>query len=134
LWSYVRAKNELVNEEIEQAAVAVAGVLDRPVWALADADLSAGLQSLEDVVTLARSSQAAVLWELTRRDTGLRGATSVANSVRHRLRVSSQAGRRMVALGKILDTRPVLRAAMQRGSRPPAVAAIIASQFAAPPV
>jgi hypothetical protein len=98
-----------VDEAIERAAVAVAGVLDRPVFGFGDAELCAGLRSLEDVVTLARSAQAVVLWELTRRDIGLRGATSVANGVRDRLRVSSQAGQRMVALGKILNTRPVLR-------------------------
>ncbi len=39
----------------------------------------------------------------------------------------------MVALGKFVDERPVLRAAMVRGSRPEAVAATIASQCASSP-
>ena len=119
-----------MNEVIEQAAVAVAAVLDRPAWALGERDLVAGLQSLEDVVTLARSAQASMLHEFAGRGSDLRGATSVATFVRDRLRVSAQAGQRMAVLGKVLKARPVLRAAMARGSRPPAVAAIIAANFA----
>ena len=107
-----------MNEVIEQAAVAVAAVLDQSVWALESTEIVGRLSGLEDIATMIRVAQAGLAHELAGRDwPKTHGSTSTANFLRDHLRVSGTAAERLLKLGAILDRREAMGPAMSPGSR-----------------
>ena len=110
----VRAcQNELVNEVIEQAAVAVAAVLDQSVWALESTEIVVGCRVWKISRRSVRVAQAALAHELAGRDwPKMHGSTSTANFLRDHLRVSGTAAERLLKLGAMLDRREAMGPAM----------------------
>lgn len=109
-------QNGFVSETVDRAASAVAELLDQSVWALASVDMVAQVRALEEIVTKVRAMRGLLIRELSGRGWDREhGATSMATWLRDVLRVSVGAARRVDGLGRQLDARPQMRAAVDAG-------------------
>ena len=114
------------GEPLLTAASAVAGFAARPTYALSNNDLRSSLGRLQHMATLVAGAAAALAHEAAGRDLPREdGAASAVAWLRDVLRISTAEAARMIALGQIMDQRPVIAAAVESGAANPAQALAI---------
>jgi Domain of unknown function (DUF222)/RibD C-terminal domain len=92
-------------------------LLDRPLFGLADATLTAAVGTIQTVIGRLTATQAALVREIDGR--GLvrqSGAANASTWLRDRTRVSITDAHKLTRLGQLLDTRPELAAAINAGN------------------
>lgn len=115
--SYVCASVYLMDDVLSVLAEATAELVTRPVFGSSSDVLVASLVSIASTECQLAAVKAAVIRELEGRDFARgQGASSLAAWLRDRLRMSGKSARDMVALSRLLDTRPMIRAAVADGS------------------
>lgn len=111
------ANVSLVDDVLSVLAEATADLVTRPVFGLSSDDVVASLVALSAHVNRVAAVQAALVRELESRDFARgQGSSSLAVWLRDRLRLSGRSARDVVALGRLLATRPQVRAAVTDGS------------------
>jgi hypothetical protein len=89
---------------------------DTPAWPLGDDDLETALAGLHDAAQHVAAATAHVVRQIeTRKIPAAQHATSTLVWLRERLRISIQAGKRLVQLGRALDQHPAVDAAVTDG-------------------
>ena len=123
-----------VDEALGEAMSAVAGLLDRPAWAMSSADAVDTLVAAQVMVSQLTVVQANHARELNARGWPVQqGATSVGVWLRDRLRISIYAAKRLTDLGTVLDARPAVAAAAAVGVVNPEQVSVIADALAEVP-
>src|SRR5215475_2379100 len=98
-----------MDEVLGRASEALSEYVSRPAYRLSDEELTAGIVDLSALVSRAMAARAQFVREAQGRD--LRrsaGAASTTSWLKELLLVSGSDGRRVVSLGELLDSRPVL--------------------------
>jgi Domain of unknown function (DUF222)/HNH endonuclease len=114
--SYGRASVAGVDEVRDRLAVAARDLAEAPVFGLSSDGIVADLELLTVVNTQLAVAAAQRVRELEGRNYARReGASSMTAWLRDRLRISAPAAKRMVALGKLIDARPAIEAALVNG-------------------
>jgi Domain of unknown function (DUF222)/HNH endonuclease len=123
-----------VDEALGEAMSAVAGLLDRPVWAVSSEHAVEVLVAAQVMVSQLTVVQANLARELNARGWPVQqGATSLGTWLRDRLRISVYAAKRLTDLGAVLDARPSIAAAAGSGAVNPEQVQVIADALAEVP-
>ena len=123
-----------MDEALGEAMSAVAGLLDRPVWAVSSEDAVDTLVAAQVMVSQLTVLQAGCARELNARGWPVQqGATGLGVWLRDRLRISIYAAKRLTDLGTVLDQRPAVAAAAAVGAVNPEQVAVIADALAEVP-
>ena len=114
--SYVCAKLGVMDGMLADAATVVAAFASRAAYALSDEVLCGSLVDLQAVISQAMAAMAVLVREADGRDLPHNsGASSATAWSRDLLRISAAEARQLVVLGRLLDDRPVLAAAVAAG-------------------
>ena len=106
-----------MDEALTRAAAEVAAFASRAVYGLTDAQLAEDAAGLHRLVSTASAAIGALVREAHGRDLPHRqAATSTVAWLRDLLRISPAEARTLVALGEVLDQRPVLADAVTAGA------------------
>jgi hypothetical protein len=114
------------DDLLETAVSAIAAFAARPVYAHSNDELRSSLDRLQKFATLAMGAASALVREASARDLPREdGAASAVAWLRDVLRVTAAEASRMIALGQLIDRRPVIAAAVGSGAVNPAQALAI---------
>src|SRR5262245_20045546 len=105
-----------MDEVLGRASEALSEYMARPAFRLSDAELTAGIVDLSRLVSRAVAARAVLVREAQGRDApGSVGAASTVSWLKQLLLMTGSDARRLVSLGELLDSRPVLADAIASG-------------------
>ncbi len=114
------------DELLQTATSAVATFAARPAYAMSNNELRSSLGRLQRIATLVAGAAAALVHEATGRDLPREdGSASTVAWLRDLTRITAAEASRTVALGQLIDQRPVIAAAVDSGTVNPAQALAI---------
>jgi hypothetical protein len=117
------------------AAASIAAFAARPAYAMSNDEIPSSLGRLQRIATVAAATMAVMAQEAAGRDLPRGdGAVSAVAWLRDLLRITAADASQMVALGRVMDRRPVLSDAVAAGAVNPSQALAIGRVLADVPV